>query len=358
MKSNSLCKPCIDIVLATFNGQNFLKQQIESIQKNTNYHYINRLIVTDDGSTDHTRKLIENLASEDEKIEFHYNPKSEIGTSKSLTDRSYSESRKNVYRRPSGPVDNFSYGLSLSTSQYIMLCDQDDIWLPNKIELSYKQICLLESRNSRETTPALVFTDMIIVDDQLNTIERSYYDLKQIPKDWHRDISNLAQQNVASGCTMIFNRQLLDCACPIPGDVYMHDWWLVLIAKYYGKIYLLDIPLILYRQHQNNTLGANKRSIYSSLTQFRKLYSQFESNYWKTVTQADLLIKHTEKYQPIKSSQSKRSERSIPKSLLVLSNSAHASRWSLLQSWFAGLLTRSHLLGKTILLIVLMVKNH
>jgi len=358
MKSNNLSKPCIDIVLATFNGQNFLRQQIESIQKNTYYHYINRLIVTDDGSTDHTSKLIEDLASEDEKIEFHRNPKSKIGTFSPLMEKSYSENRERFDSRPSGPIDNFSYGLSLSTSQYIMLCDQDDIWLPKKIELSYEQIYLLESTNSSEADPALVFTDMIIVDDQLNTIERSYFDLKKIPKDWHRNISNLAQQNVASGCTMIFNRQLLDIACPIPDNVYMHDWWLALIAKHYGKINLLDIPLILYRQHGNNTLGANKRSLYSSCMQFRKLYSQFESSYWKTVTQAKLLIIHTEKYQSIKNSQSKRLERNIPKRLLVLSNSANASRWSLLQSWFTGLLTRSHLVGKAILLIVLMVKNH
>ena len=114
----------IDIVLATYNGQKFLAEQIKSIQLNHGYQrWINRIIISDDSSTDQTQEIVANLSKQDAKITW-------------VTNSSHKK----------GPKFNFHFGLTQSKAPYIMLCDQDDIWLPHKIEESIQALQKAEKK--------------------------------------------------------------------------------------------------------------------------------------------------------------------------------------------------------------------
>ncbi|WP_061013159.1 glycosyltransferase family 2 protein [Photobacterium leiognathi] len=328
-------KPCIDIVLATYNGEQYLEQQIESLQNSEQYHQlINRLIITDDGSSDATIAIISQLALLDNKIELHINPQNNTGLTLS------SESCPAIPCRV-GPLANFAHGLSLTTAPYIMLCDQDDVWLPNKITLSFQEI--LKKDND---SPQLIFSDMRITNKNLNTLSESYFSLKNIPTNWHHNIEHLAQQNVASGCTMLFNRALLNIAMPIPINAYMHDWWLVLIAKHYGEVTLIKQPLILYRQHDNNNIGAKKRRLTQLLVNFPHYLADFQTSFWRAVTQAQLLCQHIEKSKQLSP---------VAPTITSFAHIAAAPKYKRIGYWLNKKVTRSNLLGRYALLIVLLI---
>lgn len=308
----------IDIVLATFNGERFLTEQIKSIQNNHSYaEKVARIIVVDDGSTDNTKDIVQLLAASDEKIEWVINTTT-----------------------LHGPSNNFSFGLSLTTAAYIMLCDQDDIWLPEKIETSFSHIQSLDKTSNN--LPLLVFSDKFIVNDTLELICNSYFRLKNIPFDWHHKLHQLCQQNVASGCTMLFNRELLEKALPIPKQAYMHDWWLILVANRCGKVELIEQPLIQYRQHENNSIGARRVSKWNLLRSFNSHLNKFEQSFLQTLEQAKAFREFEIKQQLTES-----------ESISALAYIKHKSRGERLTLFMNKKITRSHFFGKVALLIVL-----
>jgi len=321
----------IDIVLATFNGEFYLEEQIKSIQNNHQYlECIARLIIVDDGSTDKTAEIVRLLGLSDTKIEWLLNSSGKHG-----------------------PSNNFAFGLEQTHSQYIMLSDQDDVWQPDKIELSIQKIKQLERKCEKKAEvnlaekaadiPLLVFSDKEIVDENLQLICGSYFELKNIPKDWHMKFEQLCQQNVVSGCTMLFNRALLNKAMPIPQQAYMHDWWLALVASRCGKIAFIDQPLIKYRQHHNNTIGANKRSKLSLITQFNQQLIQFEQSFLQTIEQAKA-------FESFEQEQQLNNNRTIS----ILANIKNISISQKISLFAKKTINRSHLFGIIALLIVLL----
>jgi glycosyltransferase involved in cell wall biosynthesis len=221
----------IDILLASYNGEKYIGKQIESVINQTNQDWF--LYIKDDCSIDSTLDIV---------LEYERKYKDKIKVIKS--------------DNPSGSAkNNFFSMLQYSENNYIMTCDQDDIWLPDKIELTYDKMKNIEKENP--DIPILVHTDLKVVDENLGIINDSLFKMQNI--DSNRDqLNHLLVQNIVTGCTVMVNRKLLDYIQRIPKNAIMHDWWMAIIASCFGKIFFIDEPTVLYRQHAQNNVGAKK----------------------------------------------------------------------------------------------------
>lgn len=219
----------IEVVLPTYNGVSYLEAQINSI-----YHQSmrpERLLLRDDGSSDGTLALISQLQQ-------HY------GTWLHVLPED-----GNL-----GCIANVNRLLESTKASYVAFADQDDIWLPQKLELSLNRLRRTE-KNHGSQTPVLVHSDLELIDKEGVALGCTYFERQCLdpertaPKD-------LALTNVVTGCTALVNRSLLEQALPIPSEALMHDWWIALVACAFGRIELLPMPTTLYRQHTDNLLGA------------------------------------------------------------------------------------------------------
>jgi hypothetical protein len=145
-----------------------------------------------------------------------------------------------------------------------MICDQDDVWLPDKIQTTLGKMQDTE-KEFGDRKPILVHTDLKIADHNLNIIADSLFKYQNL--DSSRDqLNHLLAQNIITGCTAMVNRVLLDLTAEIPEPAVMHDWWFALVAAAFGAIRFLDQPTMLYRQHSSNAVGAkNTGSIFYNL---------------------------------------------------------------------------------------------
>ncbi|HHY26991.1 MAG TPA: glycosyltransferase family 2 protein [Desulfitobacterium dehalogenans] len=226
----------ITILMGTYNGEKFITEQIESILCQTEDNW--KLIIQDDCSTDAMVSILQSYVT-------NYPHKI------TLIQREF----------PSGSAkNNFISMLKFAKSEYIMTCDQDDIWLPSKIELTLKKMHESEGYYGKDK-PLLVHTDLKIVDEKLEVIAESMFHYQSL--DSKRDkFNNLLVQNIVTGCTIMFNRRLLEMVYSVPEESIMHDWWFALVAAAFGKIGFVNEPTILYRQHSSNEVGAkNANSI-------------------------------------------------------------------------------------------------
>ena len=224
------------ILLATFNGDKYLKQQLDSLFNQTNQNF--RLVVHDDGSTDNTIEILQ---------EYH---------------DKYPERVEIIYGNPcGGPKANFIYLLSEIEADYYFLCDQDDVWLEDKVQ---KSLDALRELKEGGKEPTAIFTDMYVVDAEMNTLSDSF--IRYIG----RDPQNIAYtqiliDNPAAGTTMCFDRELRDLALSCDSiqweNVPMHDSWLLELAAVFGKVGCIDEPLVYYRQTGANTMGAQTETI-------------------------------------------------------------------------------------------------
>ena len=255
----------IDIVLATYNGEKFIEEQITSIQKNEHYGALVRnIIVVDDGSCDSTLSLVDELSRQDDKILF-------------FPSEGYQ----------CGPLRNFERGIAKTTANYVMFCDQDDFWLSNKLQKFFDELQLVSRNDSALLErPLAIFSDLIIVNESLESISDSYYKLKKIPYSWHEDFNNLIMQNVVSGCAMLVNRKLINEVDSFPDDAYMHDWWMALVAKRFGYLHFIEEPTVLYRQHSDNAIGAKPKVLWQYTFGIATTLSRFYDSFEKTVAQA------------------------------------------------------------------------
>lgn len=248
---HTLMAGVVDIVVASYQGQHYIRQQLTSIQQNIGYlTLVNKVYIVDDGSTDETELQVKALAANDDKLIW------------------VAAEQVNL-----GPAGNFQRGMRLTTAPLIMLCDQDDVWFEDKIVLSVQEMQPFID----DQCPVLAFADLHVVDHDLALLCDSYFTHKKITKSWHQQFGHLLQQNTVSGCTTIFNRALLNLALPIPEQAYMHDWWLALVAKSCGELRFIDRPLLAYRQHASNTIGAKSRSLWQRIQQRRGFVQSVQS---------------------------------------------------------------------------------
>ena len=220
----------VEILIATYNGEQYLIPQLDSILSQTYQDF--SILIRDDGSTDSTLSIIQDYQKQHpEKIQLIPQDGSAPGL-----------------------IQNFSKLIESSSAPYLMFSDQDDYWLPQKIEIMLDRLRRLETTTSPDT-PILVHSDLIVVDSELNEIVKSLW--RYIGINPERDsLPNLLVQNIVTGCASIFNRALADLASPFPPQAMMHDWWLALVASSLGVLGKVDTPTVLYRQHGANTLGA------------------------------------------------------------------------------------------------------
>ncbi|MEG0832387.1 MAG: glycosyltransferase family 2 protein [Oscillospiraceae bacterium] len=217
----------VSVLLATCNSEKYLAELMDSILDGT-YEDI-KLYVRDDCSQDETRKII--ASYDDLRIESAVNP------------------------LPSGSAQNNFFRLLLnSEGDYLMFADADDVWKPDKVKRTLAKMQELERAYGRET-PLLVHTDLCVVDEKLDVIAPSMWKYEKLSTQRH-SLKNMLVQNVVTGCTMMVNRALADMVREQPAECVMHDWWLALVAAAFGKIDVVDEPLMLYRQHGSNQVGA------------------------------------------------------------------------------------------------------
>ena len=225
-------KISVDIVLSTHNSSVYLCEQLDSIVSQTYTDWF--ILIRDDGSKNDTLKIINKYVDK-------YSGKIIL-----------IEADKNNI----GPCQSYSRLLKFSTSDYIMFADQDDIWIPTKLEICMQRMHKMEKQYGT-SFPLLVHTDLRVVDQKLQILQDSFMSYQNI--SGYRDRTNqLLLQNSITGCTVLINKALKDISIPIPDRACMHDWWLALVASLFGKIGFIDIATVYYRQHADNFLGAQK----------------------------------------------------------------------------------------------------
>lgn len=218
----------IIILLSTYNGEKYIKAQLDSLFSQS-YKNID-IYVRDDGSSDATTTI---LKSYDVKL---------IDTKKNL-----------------GAKQSFSqllnYALNENQDDYIMFCDQDDVWYSDKIEKTLSKMKELE--NKSPDSPILVHSDINIVNEKLDILATSFWKYQHIDSN-KEDLSYFIVDNNITGCAMMINHTLAKKIKTIPHEAIMHDWWIAMVASAFGKIAYVDEPLMLYRQHSSNDTGAKR----------------------------------------------------------------------------------------------------
>ncbi len=216
----------VDILLPTFNGEKYIEEQINSLLKQS-YKNI-KIYIRDDGSTDETITIIEKLAEREERIIVNKDIESNLGL-----------------------VANVNFLLDLSDADYIMFCDQDDIWFEKKIELLLNEM-LTQEKSLGSETPILIHSDCYVTDEYLN-IKSLFKANKPLCYGLQNSFFNFYVQ----GASSLFNKSLKVEITPFIKNVYFHDRYTHLIAEIVGFRFYLNLPLMYYRQHSSNLVGSS-----------------------------------------------------------------------------------------------------
>ncbi|WP_394188559.1 glycosyltransferase [Paenisporosarcina quisquiliarum] len=219
----------VSVAMATYNGQDFLIEQIDSIINQLGAQ--DELVISDDGSTDNTIEII-NHYLKDDRVKLYKNP-----------DR--------------GVIKNFENAINKTQNEIIILSDQDDVWLPNKVKYIKNEF--------NDNKSKLIVTSAKRVNSDLEEFEiDSIYN-----RSWQKGVIRNFVKNTYIGCCMAFDRTLLDKILPFPSNIPMHDVWIGLLAELNEiEIKYIEEPLILYRRH-GNTATNNHRSKFKKIVYWR-----------------------------------------------------------------------------------------
>ena len=220
----------IEIALATCDSERFLPALLDSLFAQTRQDFT--ILVSDDASRDGTPAVLDSYA------------RRFPGRIRQLP--------SNAVRL--GVIANFDRLLAHATGDYLFLCDHDDVWLPHKVDRSLAAMRALAAKH-RPDTPLLVHSDLVVTGPALEVIHPSFFAYAGIDPR-RNDFLRLLLANVVTGCTSVMNRALYRHARPIPREAMMYDHWIALVAAMSGAIAYVDEPLILYRQHAANAIGA------------------------------------------------------------------------------------------------------
>lgn len=210
----------LSVCMATYNGSRFVKAQLDSIMPQLGQG--DELIISDDGSTDGTLEIIS----------------------------SYNDPRIRILsdNRFSSPVHNFEHLLRHVHGQIVVLSDQDDIWLPGRLDLIHQRL------DEKTEQVSLIMMDGEFVDAKGNGLGKTLFSANRAGRGLLKNIYN----NTYTGCCLAFTRPLLDIALPFPHRIPMHDMWLGLLAEIFGTVEFVPVVTICYRRHDAN--ASYKRS--------------------------------------------------------------------------------------------------
>lgn len=239
----------IEILLATYNGEMYLQELLDSLLSQTYENWV--LIISDDGSDDNTLDILHNF------------------------NLLYPSKIQAILEGPcQGPCKNFFHLMDFSGADLLAFCDQDDVWKPKKLEMMVERYhCLLNRFDA--SIPILIFTNATVVDDKLNIISESMLQDNIIEYEGKKLFDTLQYTNFITGCCLLANKHAVQIALENRNkliisynhDVVMHDHWLGLVTAFHGGIIsYLNKNLILYRQHLNNAVGAEKKGYLSKLS--------------------------------------------------------------------------------------------
>ena len=238
-------EPLVSVALATYNGAQYLRDQLDSIYNQT-YKNI-EVIVCDDCSVDDTVNILKEY-------------KKRYGLKFCVNEQRL------------GFVKNFEKAIGLCKGDYIALCDQDDIWMPEKIETLIKNI----------NGHPIICSDLILVEKNNNVVDTSLYrhvDLRFYSQDQFKYLVN---SNFVVGCTTLFQSYLKNYILPFPENIPFHDWWIALVASTMGNIIFYAEPLVRYRYHGNNNSKTGKRNIVNSIFEkIKEVKEKMHNNFYE-----------------------------------------------------------------------------
>ena len=220
----------ISVALCTYNGEQYIEEQLRSILNQT--VPVDEIIICDDISTD---KTVEKIREKIKKEKLNCKIKLSINES-------------NL-----GVTKNFEKALSICNGDYIFLSDQDDVWKRDKVEKTI-------NRFNGNPNCLLAFSDALLVDSAGKDLGRSLWEITKPPLKEKYSILDFTGARFVTGATVAIRKELLDYTLPMP-ECWIHDAWLAINASLYGEIDFIEEKLIDYRQHQNNIIGARKRTI-------------------------------------------------------------------------------------------------
>ncbi len=248
------------ILLSTYNGEKYLADQIESILAQTDHDW--KLLIRDDGSCDKTNSII------DQYTQNYPDKINRLTADKNL-----------------GVVGSFGALLQACDTDYMFLCDQDDVWLPTKIEDTKRK--MIEVECQYPNTPVGIYTDLRVVDENLQTIRNSFWEYSRIEPSLLTSFDYLCVHPAATGCTVMINRLAKEISLPLGKDVRMHDAWIMLsILKNNGKVDYIRKQTMLYRQHSNNVVGAIDENDSYLMTRIKGIRAVVKNNksQWKMIS--------------------------------------------------------------------------
>ncbi|RZJ87128.1 MAG: glycosyltransferase [Chryseobacterium sp.] len=231
----------ISIIMATYTGERFLAKQLDSL-KSQNLQ-ADEIIVSDDHSSDETDRILRAYAK----------------------DITYLQNKN-----ARGVISNFKNAATAANKEhYLAFADQDDLWLPNKLELSMATLVAIEDKS----LPCMVYSDPIVINHNDETVAESLWTILGFNKYEHK-LQTILFGNPAGGCTMLINPELAKYISTIPDNSYMHDAWLTLCAYTFGKAVVMPDQVLKYRQHETNVTFSND---YEAKGRIKRVLSEVRS---------------------------------------------------------------------------------
>ena len=243
----------IDILMATYNGEKYLREQLDSI---LNQSYSNfRLLISDDCSQDSTKEILNEYVQKDRRVIVF------------------------VQKKNLGVCKNFEYLMKKVENDYFMFADQDDVWKKDKIKKCIEKI--------KNEDCDLVYSNLEVVNQDLQLLNKSYWKIKGFEKKVkkYNNFESLYLNNFITGCTMLVKSKWMDKILPLPHNskYILHDYWTALIVSQNGKIAYVDETLVEYRQHIENRVGSKRKTdSINNFEEMRNLFIDVKLDHFKT----------------------------------------------------------------------------